>query len=108
MYQTDVEEANASEQNPEKLFGHLRAACESGWDFSSRWLKNPQNLGTIRTLEIIPIDLNCLLFALEETLAEAATKAGNFEKAERYSALAEARKTQQHCFWNPSTQFSTI
>ena len=42
MYQTDVEEAKASVQNPEKLFGHLRAACESGWDFSSRWLKNPK------------------------------------------------------------------
>ena len=106
MYQTDVEEAKVSVQAPEKLFGHLRAACESGWDFSSRWLKNPQDLGTIQTLEIIPIDLNCLLFALEDTLAEAAFKAGSFEKAERYSALAEARKTQINTvFWNPSTQF---
>ena len=42
MYQTDLEEAKASEQSPKSLFGNLRAACESGWDFSSRWLENRQ------------------------------------------------------------------
>lgn len=52
------------------LFRDLRAACESGWDFSSRWLQG-EELGTIRTTDIIPIDLNCLLYGLEEVLINA-------------------------------------
>ena len=106
MYQTDLEEAKSSSQAKEELFGHLRAACESGWDFSSRWLKDPYDLGTINTLNILPVDLNCLLYGLEETLAEAAQIAGDSVNEEKYKALAEKRKAiiQTH-FWNPSTRF---
>ena len=66
MYQTDLEEAQTTAQPPEELFGHLRAACESGWDFSSRWLNDPQDLGSINTLNILPVDLNCLLYGLKK------------------------------------------
>ncbi len=48
----------------------LRAAAESGWDFSSRWLAEPNNLSTIRTTQIVPIDLNSLLWQLERKIAE--------------------------------------
>lgn len=54
----------------EKLFLDLRAAAESGWDFSSRWFKDPQEISTIHTTDIIPVDLNCLLYHLEVTIAE--------------------------------------
>ncbi|XNM47254.1 trehalase family glycosidase [Escherichia coli] len=27
----------------------LRSAAASGWDFSSRWMDNPQQLNTLRT-----------------------------------------------------------
>ncbi|MES2881464.1 MAG: trehalase family glycosidase, partial [Bacteroidota bacterium] len=54
-----------------KLFKNLRAACESGWDFSSRWYKNENDFTSIHTTEIIPVDLNCLLYNLEQTIAEA-------------------------------------
>ena len=106
MYQTDLEEAKASEQSPKNLFGNLRAACESGWDFSSRWLEEVDNLGTINTLEIIPIDLNCLLYELEKTLSDAAQLKGDRESAKKYNNLAQKRKTaiQTH-FWNAETQF---
>ena len=106
MYQTDLEEAQTTTQPPEELFGHLRAACESGWDFSSRWLKDPQDLGTINTLNILPVDLNCLLYGLEATLAEAAQITGNSVNEEKYKRIAEKRKTIiQTQFWNPSTRF---
>lgn len=55
----------------DRLFLHLRAAAESGWDFSSRWLSNPNDLKTIHTADIIPVDLNSLLYMLEETIADA-------------------------------------
>ena len=53
------------------MYRHLRAAAESGWDFSSRWFKDVKDFSSIHTAEIIPVDLNCLLFNLEKTIAKA-------------------------------------
>jgi alpha,alpha-trehalase len=36
------------------LYRNLRAACESGWDFSSRWFADGKNFKTIDTINIIP------------------------------------------------------
>jgi alpha,alpha-trehalase len=57
-------------ENPAEIYRHLRAAAESGWDFSSRWLKEPDQLSSIQTTDLIPVDLNCLLYNLEKTLLE--------------------------------------
>ena len=37
-----------------EVYRNLRAAAESGWDFSSRWLADGRTLDTIRTVEIAP------------------------------------------------------
>jgi alpha,alpha-trehalase len=70
-YREDIILAHRSSQPNDELFRNLRAACESGWDFSSRWFKDPQDLSTIHTCDIVPVDLNCLLCHLETTLATA-------------------------------------
>ncbi|NRA90658.1 MAG: trehalase, partial [Simkaniaceae bacterium] len=44
------------------FFKHLRSACASGWDFSSRWLGDQKTFETIHALDILPVDLNCLLY----------------------------------------------
>jgi len=67
MYRTDLEWESHAKEHP-LFFQHLRAACESGWDFSSRWLVDPMDLGTIHTMDIAPVDLNSLLLFLEELL----------------------------------------
>ena len=61
----------AVEDEASRLFLHLRTAAESGWDFSSRWFDDPDNINTIQTADIIPIDLNSLLYQLETTIIEA-------------------------------------
>lgn len=43
------------------VFHHLRAACESGWDFSSRWMYDAKDLGTIHCGQTLPCDLNALM-----------------------------------------------
>lgn len=70
MYQDDVALSRATNRNPEELFLNLKAACESGWDFSSRWWNDGENLGDIRTTSIIPVDLNCLMYFYEHLLAK--------------------------------------
>ena len=42
------------------LYRHIRATCESGWDFSSRWLRDKNQLSSLYTIELIPVDLNAL------------------------------------------------
>lgn len=80
------------ERDPAQLYRDLRAACESGWDFSTRWLKDPNELGSIRTTEIIPVDLNVLLWHAEHTLAEAAREKGFQKKAEDFQKWADERR----------------
>jgi alpha,alpha-trehalase len=88
------------------MYRNLRAAAESGWDFSSRWVKDVKNFSTIHTTEIIPVDLNCLLFHLEQTLAEAYELAGNKKSSEEFISLAAARKEaiNNYC-WNEDKEF---
>ena len=96
----------------EKLSGHheffreVRAACESGWDFSSRWLDENGKLESIRTLQIVPIDLECLLWHLEHIIARAYYFEGNAENHQHYSLLAEKRKDRiRQYFWNTEKGF---
>ncbi len=86
-YREDIETAEHIGADKSQFYQHVRAACESGWDFSSRWLANPNSLASIRTTEIIPVDLNALLVTLEQTLASVTKGA---EQA-RYSAASTAR-----------------
>jgi alpha,alpha-trehalase len=51
------------------LYRNLRAAAESGMDFSTRWMQDSSDLRTIETTELIPVDLNSLLYNLERTIA---------------------------------------
>jgi alpha,alpha-trehalase len=65
----DVQTAESAPDRPASdVYRNLRAAAESGWDFSSRWLDDGVTLSTIRTTSIIPVDLNSLLFHLESTI----------------------------------------
>ncbi len=93
--------ADVPEENREALFRNVRAACESGWDFSSRWLRNPVDMRTIRTTELLPVDLNAYMYAMEDRLASLYDAVGEDEKAERYRAAAEQRKQAINTyFWD--------
>ncbi len=105
-YKEDVELSQQSTQKPEILFRHLRAAAESGWDFSSRWFRDEHDFGSIHTTEIIPVDLNCLLFYLEKTLSEVYNLKIDAENAVKFQVLAQNRKEsiQKYC-WNETQNF---
>ena len=83
---------NLPKIDPSVIYRNIRAAAESGWDFSSRWFKDGQNLSTIHTTDIIPVDLNCLLFHLEMTLGEAYEVSGEAVKAAGYYGSATKRQ----------------
>ncbi len=69
-YKEDAELADRTPGRDRKqLFRDLRAAAESGWDFSSRWLGDGRSLATIRTTRFAPVDLNSLMVGMEQAIA---------------------------------------
>lgn len=98
----DVKTAKSNPNRPAtEIYRDLRSAAASGWDFSSRWMDNPQQLATIRTTSIVPVDLNALMFHLEKTLARASKASGDSAGATQYDALANARQQAiEKYLWN--------
>jgi alpha,alpha-trehalase len=77
------------------LYRNIRAAAESGWDFSSRWMRDPADLRSLETTDLAPVDLNSLLYHAERTIAalrRARGGTGDAAVAARYAAAAEARR----------------
>ncbi|MCG0454666.1 alpha,alpha-trehalase [Enterobacter cloacae complex sp. ECC445] len=100
-----LDDVNTAKSNPNRpateIYRDLRSAAASGWDFSSRWMDDPQKLGTIRTTSIVPVDLNALMFKMEKLLARAGQESGDAASASRYEALAAARqKAIESHLWN--------
>ncbi len=68
--------------NDDVIYTHIRAGAESGWDFSSRWIRPIHNteenedfygdLTNIYTHEIIPVELNSIMYKFEGNLLEIA------------------------------------
>lgn len=79
----------------EAFYRNVRATAESGWDFSSRWMRDPKDLRTLETTELIPVDLNSLLYEAERTIAALRGfrgRPGDQEVADRYTKMAEQRR----------------
>ncbi|HEY2686667.1 MAG TPA: alpha,alpha-trehalase TreF [Steroidobacteraceae bacterium] len=91
-YAEDLATARQAETHPPTLYRNLRAACESGWDFSSRWYCGGSGLGATRVLDIAPIDLNCLLHGLELSIARRALRLSLRGTALRFTHLARNRR----------------
>jgi alpha,alpha-trehalase len=98
MYREDVLTAGASSRPNDEVYRDLRAAAESGWDFSSRWNAEEKDLSTIQTTAIVPVDLNCMLHGLESAIALGCGHAGDEAGRADYAAKAERRHAaiQQH------------
>ena len=100
-YREDVETARASGRPPATVYRNLRAAAESGWDFSSRWLRDGRTLATIDITAIVPVDLNSLLFGMERAIADACRAAGDGPCAKDFDTQAERRRAQvERWLWN--------
>ncbi|HEX4932287.1 MAG TPA: trehalase family glycosidase, partial [Gemmatimonadaceae bacterium] len=106
-YVEDVElAASTPGRDPAQLYRDVRAACESGWDFSSRWFDETKSLGSIRTTEILPVDLNCLIHRMETVLAGVKERAGDAEAARRYGERAASRQRMiQSVFFDDASGF---
>ncbi|XP_047101886.1 trehalase-like [Schistocerca piceifrons] len=97
-YSEDAHNARIYKTVKEKneFYSELKAAAESGWDFSTRWFMlngtNKGNLTQLKTRQIIPVDLNAFIYWNAKILEDFWRMLGNPTKAEYYRDIAEKWK----------------
>ena len=105
-YAEDVELAANTDRDAAALYRDIRAGAESGWDFSSRWFADGYSKETICTTQIVPVDLNALMYNLEATLERTCNAAGDKDGADMYGQRAASRKQLlQTLFFDTETGF---
>lgn len=104
-FREDLATARESQRDHIEVWRNIRAGSESGWDFSSRWLTDPFDLSTIRTVDILPLDLNCLLHHSASIIALTQKSLGKTQESATWQAAADARLDAYHqIFWSQSEQ----
>jgi alpha,alpha-trehalase len=100
-YAEDTELAKGSTREPRQLYRDIRAAAESGWDFSSRWFADSSTRASLDTTEIIPVDLNSLLFGLEQAISAGCMRTGDSScRLEFEQRAAWRRKAIDRYLWD--------
>ncbi|KEH21287.1 probable trehalase isoform X1 [Medicago truncatula] len=83
------------------FYRELASAAESGWDFSTRWMRHPPNFTTLSTTSVIPVDLNAFLLGMELNIAFFANVTGDNRTAEHFLQISDVRKEAiNSVFWN--------
>lgn len=105
-YAEDVATSKEYKIKDQKAYINLRASAESGWDFSSRWFADTINLEAIETTDIVPVDLNSLLYAYEIILAKANKAKSQSSRSKLFLQKAEKRKASvlKYC-WNDRLKY---
>ena len=106
-FKEDEKSASTSKTRSKKeIFNNLRSGAESGWDFSTRWFADGKTIGSINITDLIPTDLNALIYNLEMCIMKAkiidkkTTEAEIFEKK-----AAKRRESVMHFNWNEEKGF---
>lgn len=106
-YREDVISAEVFEKEADKqdFYQELKAAAESGMDFSSRWfIKDGTNAGNLTDLKcrsIIAVELNAILYWNALIISEFYALKNNLQKKSEYEAKADdIKKAVNAVLWN--------
>ncbi|KAL4019157.1 hypothetical protein IC575_022801 [Cucumis melo] len=91
----------ANNYEKKHLYREIASAAESGWDFSSRWMRDSTDLSTLATTSILPVDLNVFILKMELDISNLARAVGDYCTAEHFfEASLVRKKTINSIFWN--------
>lgn len=101
---TDFFNGVNSSYSAEKIWGNTASACESGWDFSSRWFDHngteAYTKNSIRTNSFIPVDLNSIMAWNFKTMEKLYRELGNEKMAISYQTEYENLVKAIDLLWN--------
>lgn len=96
-YAQDITTASffETEEDKQKCYAELKSGAETGWDFSTRWIFDPNNthyanLSYIQVSRLIPVDLNAFLCR-------------DFKEISRFYKILGDHKNAQ--FWNEKYKY---
>ena len=102
-FREDVELAKLVNRPSGDVYRDLRATAESGMDFSSRWFADGKSLRTIQTTNLVPVDLNSLMYGLELTIARGCRATQKIDCVRQMTARARNRQAAMHEYlWDSS------
>lgn len=102
-YREDMRLAAATSRPAKEMFRDIRAGAETGWDYSSRWFADARTMASIDTTEVIPVDLNALMFGLENAIRAGCERADDADCAREFAERASARRAAiDRYLWDPS------
>ena len=89
------------------IYKEIATMAESGWDFSSRWLRNPLRLDTAQITRILPVDLNTIVARMEANISliaklsqeETLSKTFGAMSRRRFEAIDEVLWDEESCQW---------
>lgn len=94
-YREDIQSAQIfqTEGEKENFYRQLKAGAESGWDFSSRWFilngTNKGNLTNTMATNILPVDLNSIMYWNAVILSDFHKRLNNASQALYYEEVAK-------------------
>ena len=98
-YRYDVATAAGADRPARVVYRELRAGAESGWDYSSRWFAG-DGLSSVSVTDVAPVDLNSILYGLEEAVAAGCERAGDAACAEGYAVRAGRTRAAMAPHWD--------
>ncbi|OMO79824.1 Glycoside hydrolase, family 37 [Corchorus capsularis] len=100
---TDREFASklSNDSERQQFYRDSASAAESGWDFSTRWMRNSSEFTSMATTKILPVDLNVYILRMELDIAFLAKVVGENTIAEEFlKASQTGHKAFNSVFWN--------
>ncbi|KAK1752524.1 glycoside hydrolase [Echria macrotheca] len=97
-----------------EVYANLATGAESGWDYGTRFLSRPSDalndvyfpLRYLKVRDLVPVDLNSILYQNEVTIGSFLQSQGNTTGAKAWASLAQSRSDAMHALlWN-ETLFS--
>ncbi|CAJ0926396.1 unnamed protein product, partial [Mesorhabditis belari] len=100
----DVENGINGSYDPQEIWSSTASACESGWDFSSRWFDHNGSKAftkySIRTNTILPVDLNSFIGWNFRVLSNLYKQLGDEKNSQRYKKEYEEMLESLEILWN--------
>ncbi|KAJ2024694.1 hypothetical protein IWW57_003634 [Coemansia sp. S610] len=106
-YTKDYELAHNATTDPAiqaRIYADMATGAESGWDYSTRWVKYPSAptdrlLYGIHTRQVVPVELNAILYQVEQTLASFVALANSSSDSIDYRELAQSRRKAMYAMF---------
>lgn len=91
------------------MYANLASGAESGWDYTSRWISRPNDairhvyfpLRSLNIINIVPVELNSILYWNEITISRLLNDTGNSTDAVEWEERAKERSEAiYNLMWN--------